>query len=111
MKCKQLIRTYYVITDDCVCRQMLLEPDTEAGKKGMWNLVLEDDEYNYCTVNEMYKFVQSIFEHADEKEICGISVKVLDEWQTIFRTTSREEYLSDVIGDTSCCCGIIMDEQ
>ena len=90
---------------------MLLEPDTETGKKDMWKLVLEADEYNDCTVNEMYELVQSIFEYADEKEVCGISVEVLDEGQTIFRTTSREEYLSDVIGDTSCCCGIIMNEQ
>ncbi len=85
--------------------EMVLEPDT-MGKKDYdtrcplgWNLVVNEEAS--VTVTEIYDVAKGILEQ-NKKTIEIIFVEVLGEKMSIKLETTKEEFLTSLIGDVQC---------
>lgn len=97
MKFERLVVQKFKVVCDKGC-EICLEADSCT--PGCWNLILEKN----CTitVTEVYDVVKSILDQSDEKTIRRIDAMVFERWTTIDRETTREKFLTSLIGKAQC---------
>lgn len=96
MKCERLVSMFRVVCDDGT--ELFLESDFEFQK--VW--YLRTDKVGYITVSQIYDIAKSVLDGSDEQTVEMITVEVLGGMPTINRQTTKEEYLTTVIGNVSC---------
>ncbi len=91
MKCKRLTRGFWVKFDNELEAYLMYDSNDE------WVLnLLKDDT---VTVTEIFDAAQSILEQDKEKNIVCILAPVFGIFAPINRETTREEFLTYIIGD------------
>lgn len=98
-----VVEKFKVVCDNGI--EMVLEPDTR-GKKDLdtlghlgWNLVVNEE--TSVTVTEIYDVAKGILEQ-NPKTIEVICVKVLGQEMPIKLETTKEEFLTSLIGNVQC---------
>lgn len=91
MKCKRIARAFLVEFDNG------LKAYLECNSNNEWCLMLQKEDG--ITVIEMYNTAKSILTQDNEKFFDCIRVLVFGVWTPITRKTTREQFLTYIIGD------------